>query len=407
MRIVHFISHYPYPDQATNPHLTEHYVCSGAEAAAHNLIHEQAQAGHSVAIVTSSVSRADVREIREGYTVYRYGSWFKLSETLFSPGMFFRPLRDIGKPDIVHIHHTTPPGGMAGMVCNIVWRRPLVVMHHGFEKPDSYGTLLRRIAVFLSAKYYVDILFRAAAQIIYISPAFFHTSRFLKKYQFKIVLIRYGYYPSEYHTDIPSDCARRELGLLPDKRYGLFVGTLIPPKGLGVILDALPRVVMCQPDFVLLVLGRGPMEEDFRRQAKELGVSESVRFVGFVGESARKLLYYRASDVLLIPSSLSEMYCFVLYEGAASGCCLVTSDLDVFKMVISDHVNGIITQAGNPREMEQAVLEIMQDRDLQTRLGRAAKAQIVPLTWTEVSERTLQMYASLLTGKPPLDRSQL
>jgi glycosyltransferase involved in cell wall biosynthesis len=374
--------------------------------AAHSLIREQTKAGHMVTVVTSSLLRSDEREDRDGYHVFRYGSQVKLGETLFSPGMFFRPVRDIGKPDIVHIHHTTPPGGMAGLAINRAWRCPLVVTHHGFEKPDTYGNLIRRAAVFLSAKYYVDLLFRAATRIIYISPAFFQTSRLLRKYQSKVCLIRYGYYPSEYHTEIPMEQARRELGLAPHKRYGLFVGTLIPPKGLGVILKALPEVVKSNPDFTLLVLGRGPLEGTFRQQAIDLGVSENVQFVGFVGESTQKLLYYRACDVLLIPSYLSEMYCFVLYEGAAAGSCIVTSDLSVFKMVIKDHVNGIITAAGDSREMGQAILEILQNRDLQIQLMSKAKTQIVPLTWSEVSQQTSRLYDSLMVDKPSQETSK-
>jgi 1,4-alpha-glucan branching enzyme len=365
-----------------------------------SLIKEQAQSGHTVAVVTSSLRRTDERADRDGYVVYRYGSLFKLGETLFSPGMFFRPIHDIGRPDIVHIHHTTPPGGMAGLACNRSWRCPLVVTHHGFERPDSYGSLIRRVAVFLSAKYYVDLLFRAATRIICISPDYFHTSRFLKIYRSKVSLIGHGYYPSDYQNEISMEQARCELGLAPDKRYGLFVGSLIPPKGLGVILKALPGVVQSNPDFILLVLGRGPMEGTFRLQAMDWGVSENVRFVGFVGDFQRKLLYYRACDILLIPSSLSEMYCFVLYEGAAAGCCIMTSDLDVFKMVVHDHVNGIITSAGDSQEMGQAVIEILKNRDLQIRLMSMAKKQIVPLTWSEVSQQTFQLYSSLLTDKP-------
>lgn len=400
MKIVHFISHFPYPDQFTDACLTDRYVCSGGEAAAQYLVREQARVGNTVSVVTSSSVNFDQREKRNGYTVFRYGAWCKLGETLFSPGMFFRPIRDIDRPDIVHVHHTTPPGGMAGLVCNGAWKCPLVITHHGFEKPDSYGSLVRRAAVWLSAKYFVDILFRAASRIIYPSSAFFQTSRLLQKYQSKSHLIRHGYFPEEYHTDILMEQARRKLELPTNKRYGLFVGTLIPPKGLGVILEALPEVIKRYPELILLVLGRGPAEGIFRRQVTELGISENVRFVGFVGESERKLLYYRACDLLLIPSTLSEMYCFVLYEGAAAGCCIVTSDLEAFRMVITDHINGIITAAGDSRDVGKAVLEILGSKDLQLRLMSRAKDQIVPLTWPDISRQTCELYVSLLADHP-------
>jgi glycosyltransferase involved in cell wall biosynthesis len=396
MKIVHFISHFPYPDQLANPALTDRYVCSGGEWAAYHLVEEQAKAGHDVSVVASSVTRADVLEQREGFAVRRYGSWFKIGETLFAPGMFFRPVTDINKPDIVHVHHTTPPGGMAGLACNRTWKSPLVVTHHGFENPDSYGSWIRRAAVFLSAKYFVGRLFSAANRIIYISPAFIQQSRFLGKFISKSISIPHGIHLAEHHTDLPVEQARRELGLTPEGHYGLFVGTLIPPKGLGVLLRALPEVLEKYPDFHLLVLGRGPSEPEFRQQAADLGVSGNVQFVGFIGEARKKLLYYRASDVLLIPSFLNEMYCFVLYEGAAAGCCIVTSDLEVFKSVINDHVNGILTPAGNSAEMAKALGEVLEDRQLQHRLMRTAKSQIPIPSWENAARKTEQVYAALL-----------
>jgi glycosyltransferase involved in cell wall biosynthesis len=396
MKIVHFISHFPYPDQLANPALTDRYVCSGGEWAAYHLVEEQAKAGHDVSVVASSVTRADVLEQREGFAVRRYGSWFKIGETLFAPGMFFRPVTDINKPDIVHVHHTTPPGGMAGLACNRTWKSPLVVTHHGFENPDPYGSWIRRAAVFLSAKYFVGRLFSAANRIIYISPAFIQQSRFLGKFISKSISIPHGIHLAEYHTDLPVEQARRELGLTPEGHYGLFVGTLIPPKGLGVLLRALPEVLEKYPDFHLLVLGRGPSEPELRQQAADLGVSGNVQFVGFIGEARKKLLYYRASDVLLIPSFLNEMYCFVLYEGAAAGCCIVTSDLEVFKSVINDHVNGILTPAGNSAEMAKALGEVLEDRQLQHRLMRTAKSQIPIPSWENAARKTEQVYAALL-----------
>ncbi len=397
MKIVHFISHFPYPDQLANPALTDRYVCSGGEWAAHHLIEEQAKAGHDVSVVASSVTRRNVLEQREGFAVRRYGSWFKIGETLFAPGMFFRPVTDINKPDIVHVHHTTPPGGMAGLACNRTWKSPLVVTHHGFENPDSYGNWIRRAAVFLSAKYFVGRLFSAANRIIYISPAFIQQSRFLGKFISKSISIPHGIHLAEYHTGLPVEQARRELGLTPEGHYGLFVGTLIPPKGLGVLLRALPEVLEKYPDFHLLVLGRGPSEPEFRQQAADLGVSGNVQFVGFIGEARKKFLYYRASDVLVIPSlTLNEMYCFVLYEGAAAKCCIVTSDLDVFRKVIDDRVTGMLTKSGDHAEIAKVLVEVLGNKELQERLRHGARSKIPLLSWTEVARRTGNLYASLL-----------
>jgi glycosyltransferase involved in cell wall biosynthesis len=89
------------------------------------------------------------------------------------------------------------------------------------------------------------------------------------------------------------------------------------------------------------------------------------------------------------------MYCFVLFEGAAAGCCIVTSDLDVFKMMITDHVSGILTPAGDSTEMAKALSEVLQNKGLQHRLMCGAQSRIPFLSWPEVAGQTENLYSSL------------
>jgi glycosyltransferase involved in cell wall biosynthesis len=399
MRIVHFISHFPYSDQLANPARTERYVCSGGEWAAFHLVSELAKAGHSVEVVTSSAGHADEREQRDGFLVRRYGSRFKIGETLMAPGMFFRPTREMDVPDIVHIHHTTPPGGMAGLACNRQWTSPLVVTHHGFEKPDSYGSLIRRIAVLLSANMYVGRLLGAASRIICISPVFPAQSRHLGRYSAKTVIIPNGVAPAEFHTGISQADARAELGLAESRRYGLFLGSLIPPKGLGILLQAMLVILRACPDFLLLVAGRGSGSEMFRRQARDLGVTDSVRFEGFVADARRKLMYYRASDVLIQPSVLSEMFPLVLLEGAAAGCATVASDLEIFRWFFTDHVDGIVVPAGDAEWLGAAIVEILMDGQLRKRLSDGAQRRAEGFSWPAIARQTAAVYAALLAER--------
>jgi phosphatidyl-myo-inositol alpha-mannosyltransferase len=400
MNIVHFISHFPYPEQRTDPWLIEHYVCSGGEWAAFHLVTEQAKAGHTVTVLASSVRRVDEADPPAAFGVRRYGSRLRVGDTLLAPGMFFRPPRQLPAPDVVHIHHTTPPGGMAGLSCNRTWRRPLVVTHHGFEKPDSYGSPVRRLAVFLSAEYYVNPLLRSAARIICLSPIFPKQSRFLGAYAAKTVFIPNGADLTETADDLSQVDARRELNLPPGRRYILYLGSLIPPKGLGVLLRAMPGIRAEFDDADLLVVGQGPAEAEFRRQAGELQLADSVRFRGFVGDPRRKSLYYRSADVLVLPTTLSEMFPLVLLEGAAAGCAMVASDLEIFRWFFAEG-SGVITPAGDPAALEAAIRGVLREPSRREALRRKVHRRAAEFSWPAIASQTLDVYRALLAeGRP-------
>jgi glycosyltransferase involved in cell wall biosynthesis len=303
--------------------------------------------------------------------------------------------RDIRNVDIVHIHHTTPPGGAAGLYFNKIKRKPLVVTHHGFEKADNYGGLLRKSLVYLSAKYFVDFLLSSASRIICISPSFINQSLFLSKYDMKTVIIPNGVDLEEFNLSIPKEMAKEKLGITINEAIVLFVGTLIPPKGAAVLINAAKEVITQLPKTRFIFVGQGTQEPELRKMAIDLAISENVVFQGFESEILRKNLFYRACDILVIPSVLSEMFPLVLLEGSAAGCAIVTSDLEIFKWFIDNNKYGLITSSGNDKELAYSIIKILQDHSLQSHLSQMAHERVLEFAWPEIAMKTVTLYRQL------------
>ena len=93
----------------------------------------------------------------------------------------------------------------------------------------------------------MDFLFSRADALIAVSPYFASRSLYLKKYKDKTVSIPNGIDLEEYQTSFTMTDARKKLGLPDDPPVVLYVGSLIPRKGVDVLLKAMRRVADIHP----------------------------------------------------------------------------------------------------------------------------------------------------------------
>lgn len=115
--------------------------------------------------------------------------------------------------------------------------------------------------------------------------------------------------------------AKRALGVEGRPAFG-HVGRLAAEKNHVFLLEAFARITEELPDAVLLLAGRGPLESDVRKKARELGIEESVRFLGVRDDIPTVL---KSLDVFLLPST-KEGLALAAVEAEAVGLpCLLST----------------------------------------------------------------------------------
>lgn len=115
---------------------------------------------------------------------------------------------------------------------------------------------------------------------------------------------------------------RRDLGVPEGTLVIGHVGRFMPQKNHAFILDVFAEVLRLRPDAVLLLIGDGELRAVREQQAADLGISDSVKFLG-VRSDVPDLM--QAMDVFLMPS-LYEGLPLVLVEAQAAGLPCVISD---------------------------------------------------------------------------------
>lgn len=117
--------------------------------------------------------------------------------------------------------------------------------------------------------------------------------------------------------------ARRRLGIPERGKVLVSIGSLIPVKGIDVLLEAMARLVVREPDVRLYLVGDGTGRRDLEKLTTKLGLERTVRFVGRVDQAGLPD-WYRAADLSVL-ASRSEGVPNVLRESLACGIPFVAT----------------------------------------------------------------------------------
>jgi phosphatidylinositol alpha-mannosyltransferase len=177
----------------------------------------------------------------------------------------------------------------------------------------------------------------------------------------------------------------------------LFVGRLEYRKGFKYLLRAWPWVRAVIPDARLLVVGayKKRRKRPYVLYARKHDI-RGVRFVGRVSEED-KPRYYRTADVFCAPSAGFESFGIVLLEGMAAGVPVVASDIPGFRTVLDDGVQGVLVNPRDPPALAKAIIDLLHDPALRTRLGRAGQSKAVQYDWPQVAAQVLDFYDQVLS----------
>lgn len=164
----------------------------------------------------------------------------------------------------------------------------------------------------------------------------------------RVAAFHHGVDGARFHPGDPR-LARQQLELPLDRVIFLWVGHMVPVKGLDVLLRAWTRMSALDKPPLLLLIGDGGQRTALERQAARQGAE--VRFLGAVSHDALPP-WYRAADAVLLPSR-SEGVPNVLLESLACGTPFIASDVgDV--AALRDEAS-VIVPAGDVAALAEAI----------------------------------------------------
>jgi len=341
--------------------------------------------GVSVRAVVSNTKNSLLREKINGVEIVRLPKAF----SAFNQPIFSGLREEIGNynPDIIHLHLPNPLAALKLYQT----QKPIVITYHS----DIVGKPAMKLIEFSTGQ-----ILKKARAVIATSENYVSGSKLLKKFKDKIKVIPLSVELKKMKPAKISEIKKMKQRLgIKNEFVILFVGRLIPYKGLQFLIEALP---LLKGDFKLIIGGLGPLESKMRELAKSLSVQDKIIFFGEVNENYYSNLFSSA-DIFVLPSHLkSEAFGIVQMEAMAHGKPVVSCNISGSGVpwVNKSGVSGIVVEPENPSELAGAIQKLMDNPQLRKKLGAGGRARAEELFDSKKMVRSvLRVYEEVLKRK--------
>ncbi|RLG83523.1 MAG: hypothetical protein DRO40_04330 [Thermoprotei archaeon] len=336
------------------PHANNPYHCIFV----HDFAKRIRRAGAKVFVFTIIHSREDKKfEMWDNIPVLRVKVNTILS--FFNPFKFLSFFKVFNKADLIHVHAIDVFGAFSILIAKLI-RKPVVVTVHRADVLPSNSLFLNILRI---------IAFKVVDAIIAVSKATKKLALNVGAPANKITVI-YNAVDETMFTPRSKSLCRQKLGLPQNSKIILFVGNLIPRKGVEYLIRALPIILTKIPNVLLVVIGDGPQRNELEHLAKELNLEQNIVFTGRI--STEKLcLYYGAADIFVLPS-LHEGHPMVLLEAMASGLPVVATKVSGNMETVIHGKNGYLVEPKNAHQLANAIIKILSERKQISKFGKAS-----------------------------------
>jgi len=305
-------------------------------------------------------------------------SWVaRFQVVFFLFGFWLKALGEIRNCDLVHCHWTI--SGLVAYCATRLWRRPIVLSVRGSDIHLLEGGMMR----WINGKIYewMDVVV-AVSEDIGEKLAGIGVER-------EKIRVVYNGVDEPFQ---PGDKKRAREGLgLPHNRFTvLFVGLLVPIKGLEVLLEAVHQVD--DERLLCILVGDGTLRECLEKQANETGLEGQVLFAG--SRSSQEIpVWMNAADLLVLPS-FSEGRPNVVLEAQACGLPVLATRVGGTPELVTDGSDGLLVDSGDTRQLADGIITLMSDESYRRQLGRGGRESIQKrgLTWEASALRIKEIY---------------
>ena len=279
------------------------------------------------------------------------------------------------RPQILHTHlvHADAYGQMAGTLARIPVR---ISTKHGFNE-------FREGRLFALGDRMVASLAHAHIAISRGLARYLADTEGFDEHGFEIV--HYGIRPRAE----PKAYAGAEPRLL-------CVGRLIPIKGHIVLLRAFAEAKRRMPGLTLDVAGRGPLEPALKALVRELGIADSVRFLGYVSPIQGAI---EESAIVVVPS-MGEGFGMVALEAMERARPVIAAAIGGLGELVKHGETGLLVAPGVAEPLTRAIVELAGDLDRAARMGAAGRRRaLVEFLEEHCTDRSELLYEAVLNGR--------
>jgi glycosyltransferase involved in cell wall biosynthesis len=301
--------------------------------------------------------------------------------------------------DSIPVRGDVDPIAFVRLVAHLVRTRP-AILHTHLVHAEVYGLLAgtaARVPVRFSTKHgfnefrespYFGVADRAVAALAHVQIAI---SRGLARYLEEVEgfdgesfeIVHYGIDPDGEPAPYAEGVPRL-----------LCVGRLIPIKGHIVLLRAFAEARREVPGLELEIAGRGPLEPALRALARELGIADSIRFLGYVNPIQSAI---ERAAVVVVPS-MGEGFGMAALEAMERARPVIAASIGGLGELVRDGETGVLVPPGEAEPLRDAIVRLAGDPELARRMGEAGRRRALSrFLQSFCTDRTELLYEGALS----------
>ena len=346
LRIAHIIAIFP-------PHV------GGMGTVAYEECRRLASLGHEMTVFTLSYPGQHYDDSGVPFRIVRLKPMLRVGDAGWVPGL----LGKLQGFDVVHLHYPWYGGAEWVWLAGLFHKQKYVVTYHMDAVPEGwFKKLIQAVYDIFLAK----AILGGAAKVFAVSKENFAINRFGKYLSGEKMVELVNGVDTEIFRPQTVDPAEVGLGDWKDKKIILFVGNLLPVKGLDIVLQVfkqwqdekspLEGGLRGMLDQRLLIVGGGYEESRYRKMTTDYGLQTTVRFVGSCTDKKELARYYNVACCAVVPS-LVESFSLVAVEALACGIVVVGSNiLGIRERIESD---GFLFTAGSVESLKEVLEKVL------------------------------------------------
>ncbi|MEM2073609.1 MAG: glycosyltransferase [Nitrososphaeria archaeon] len=282
--------------------------------------------------------------------------------------------------DIIHVHSPNP---IAELLAIFSSKKVIIHWHSDIVKQK------------ILYKFYRPIQQRAlkkACKIICTSPNYLESSKQLKGFKEKAIVIPLGFNAKRLEGFSEDKSIGDLLEKYKHRKIVLSIGRLVEYKGFEYLIEAGEYL---DNNFLILIAGGGPLFKKLKGKIVDLKLQDRVILLGRVDNITQLL---KRCDVFCLPSVLrTEAFGLVLVEALSFGKPLVTTDVKGSGMsYVNQHgVTGLVVPPRDPKALAEAFKKICYDKELYQRFSMNARERFQEFDIQSVGERIIELYKSI------------
>lgn len=148
----------------------------------------------------------------------------------------------------------------------------------------------------------------------------------------------------------------------------LFLGRLHPEKNIETLIGAVPKLLKQYPEIKVLIAGEGNQKNKLQKLANNLGVSDTIIFLGRISEDDL-VFVYNSCDIFVLPS-IAELEGIAVLEAMACGKPILIADSPTSASKYFVDRNGLLFKPKDPKDLAEKILTLLSDENALKRMAQ-------------------------------------